>query len=252
MCGFRYSQTSAEVELARGRARRCPARQSGSRPRPRRSARPAPRAGSPPPRARPRRSRCDAGRPRPPARARAAAPREDPVGEREAAHRVLGVGDEAAVGRRDPVVGELLRQRRAAHEHRRRDAAPTVRSCAVVTICCALLTSRPERPIRSGRCSRERLDQLLGRHLDAEVDDLVAVVREDDLDQVLPDVVDVALDRREEHLALARAVALLHELLEVADRRLHRLGGLQHLGDDQLVGVEEPADLVHARPSAGR
>ena len=31
-----------------------------------------------------------------------------------------------------------------------------------------------------------------------------------------------------------------------ADGRLHRLGRLQHLGDDHLVGAEQAADLVHA------
>ncbi len=45
---------------------------------------------------------------------------------------------------------------------------------------------------------------------------------------------------------LVGALGLLHVRLEVADRGLHRLGRLQHLGDDHLVGVEEPADLVHA------
>ena len=40
--------------------------------------------------------------------------------------------------------------------------------------------------------------------------------------------------------------ALLHVRLEVRDRGLHRLGDLQHLGDDHLVGVEQAADLVHA------
>ena len=47
-----------------------------------------------------------------------------------------------------------------------------------------------------------RLDQGLGRHLDTEVDDLEAVVGQDDVDQVLADVVDVALDRGQDHLAL--------------------------------------------------
>ncbi len=41
-------------------------------------------------------------------------------------------------------------------------------------------------------------------------------------------------------------LALLHERRQVVDRRLHRLGRLQHLRHDQLVGVEEPPDLVHA------
>ena len=31
----------------------------------------------------------------------------------------------------------------------------------------------------------------------------------------------------------------------MGDRGLHHLGTLQHLGDDQLVGVEQPSDLGH-------
>ena len=56
----------------------------------------------------------------------------------------------------------------------------------------------------SGLCSWYGLDQLLGRHLDAEVHDPVAVVLEDDLDEVLADVVDVALHGGE-HDGAARA-----------------------------------------------
>ena len=40
------------------------------------------------------------------------------------------------------------------------------------------------------------LDDLLGRHHDAEVDDLVVVALEDDADDVLADVVDVSLHGR--------------------------------------------------------
>ena len=92
----------------------------------------------------------------------------------------------------------------------------------------------------------ERFDQFLGLHLDAQIHDPVAVVAENNLDQVLADVVDVALDRRENNLALGRALGFLHVRLEMRDRRLHRLGRLQNLGDDHLVGVEQAADLVHA------
>ena len=48
-------------------------------------------------------------------------------------------------------------------------------------------------------------------------------------------------------LAARGRVGLLHELLEVVHRGLHRLGRLQHFGDDQLVVVEQPADFGHAR-----
>ena len=90
------------------------------------------------------------------------------------------------------------------------------------------------------------LYQRLRRHLDAQVHHLEPVVREDDVDQVLADVVDVAFDRREQHLAPRGAAHLVHVRLEVGDRRLHRFRALQDLGHDQLVGVEEPPDLVHA------
>ena len=42
-----------------------------------------------------------------------------------------------------------------------------------------------------------------------------------------------------------RGFRLLHELLEVIDGGFHRLGGLQHFSDDQLVVVEEAADFRH-------
>ena len=48
-------------------------------------------------------------------------------------------------------------------------------------------------------------------------------------------------------LAALRRVGLLHELFEMADGGLHRFGGLQHFGDDQLVGVEQAADFRHSR-----
>ena len=91
-----------------------------------------------------------------------------------------------------------------------------------------------------------RLDQIFGRHFDAEIDDVEAVVRENDLDEVLADVVHVAFDGGEQDFALRRVGFLLHELFEVRDGGLHRFGGLQHFGDDQLVGVEQAADFLHA------
>src|SRR5260370_1221723 len=41
-------------------------------------------------------------------------------------------------------------------------------------------------------------------------------------------------------------LVLLHELLEVGHRGFQGLGGLQHLGHDELVVVEEAPDLLHA------
>ena len=78
---------------------------------------------------------------------------EDPVRQREAAHRVLRVDDEAAVRRRDLVIREPLGKRGPADQERRRDAR-----------CRQILRGRhhllralhqsPESPIASGLCVR--------------------------------------------------------------------------------------------------
>ena len=65
-------------------------------------------------------------------------------------------------------------------------------------------TSRPLMPMASASTSFDLLDHLGDRHLDAEVVHLVAVVGEDDVDEVLADVVDVALDGGEHDPALRR------------------------------------------------
>ena len=66
-----------------------------------------------------------------------------------------------------------------------------------------LLTSRPDMPIDVGVVLLGRLEDRVDRLLDAEVDDGVAVVGQDDVDQVLADVVDVALDGGQHDRALA-------------------------------------------------
>ncbi len=67
----------------------------------------------------------------------------------------------------------------------------------------------------SGRCSLSGLDESLAVDLDAEVHDVEAVVREHDVDEVLPDVVNVALDGGEEDLPVRVALLPLHVRLEV-------------------------------------
>ena len=91
-----------------------------------------------------------------------------------------------------------------------------------------------------------RLNQLLRRHLDAEVHHSIPVVAQNDLDQVLADIMDVALYRGQNDLAPRRTLALLHELLEMIDGSLHRLCRLQHLGDNKFVVIEEASNLAHS------
>ena len=116
-----------------------------------------------------------------------------------------------------------------------------------------LFTSRPLMPMASAPTSVGLLDHLGDGHLDAEVVHLVAVVGEDDVDEVLADVVHVALDGGQHDAALAAvAVDLLHVRLEVGDRGLHRLGRLEHERQLHLAGAEQLADDLHARPAACR
>ena len=107
-------------------------------------------------------------------------------------------------------------------------------------------TSSPLMPMASASLLLELGDHRVDRLLDAEVVDLVAVVREDDVHEVLADVVDVALHRGEDDLALLGPLHLLHELFEVGDRRLHHLGRLQHERQLHLPAAEQVADDLHA------
>ena len=85
------------------------------------------------------------------------------------------------------------------------------------------------------------------RLLDAEIDDPVAIVGQDDVDEVLADVVDVAAHRRQHHRAFFLALDPLHMRFEKAHRGLHRLGRLQDKGQLHLAGAEQLADGFHAR-----
>ena len=99
-----------------------------------------------------------------------------------------------------------------------------------------------------------RLEDLGGRHHDAEIDDLVVVAAQNDADDVLADVVDVALDRRHQDLAgrpdaLRVAVGVLlglHEGQEMRHGLLHHAGGFHHLRQEHLARAEQVADDAHA------
>ena len=75
-------------------------------------------------------------------------------------------------------------------------------SSATVTISSSDGVIRPLRPIMSALLSLARLQDVLERHHDAEIDDLEIVALQDHADDVLADVVDVALDRGHDDLAL--------------------------------------------------
>ena len=103
----------------------------------------------------------------------------------------------------------------------------------------------------SALLSLARLQNVLPRHHHAEVDDLEAVALQDHADDVLADVVNVALDGRHDDpaLALGRAGPFLLGLDErdqVGDRALHHARRLHHLRQEHLARPEQVADDVHA------
>ena len=89
------------------------------------------------------------------------------------------------------------------------------------------------------------VDDLRDRDLLAQVVDGVAVVGQDRVDQVLADVVDVAEDGGQDDRPLGDAFLALQVGLQAGDGLLHRLGRLEHEGQDQLAGAELVADLLH-------
>jgi hypothetical protein len=94
------------------------------------------------------------------------------------------------------------------------------------------------------------LEDGRGGDHDPQIDDLIVVALEDDADDVLADVMNVALDRGHEYLAggLMHAAGLLRlqEGLEIGHGLLHDPGRFDHLGQEHLAGPEEVADLIHA------
>ncbi len=91
------------------------------------------------------------------------------------------------------------------------------------------------------------------RNHHAEVDDLVIVALEHDADDVLADVVHVALDGGEQDLAGGLSLGepellllLLHERHEIGDGLFHHPRRLHHLRQEHLAGAEQVADHVHA------
>ena len=79
-----------------------------------------------------------------------------------------------------------------------------------------------------------------------QVDDAVAVVGQNDVDQVLADVVHVTLDRGEHDYTFFLALDALHQRFEVGDGGFHGFGALQHERQLHLAGAEQFADHLHA------
>src|SRR5437870_9872016 len=87
-------------------------------------------------------------------------------------------------------------------------------------------------------------DELLGRRVHAEVEDLEPGALEHDHAQVLADVVDVALHGADDIAPYRLCAGLRDERAQDHQRALHRAGGDQHLGDEEVAFLEAAADLL--------
>ena len=112
----------------------------------------------------------------------------------------------------------------------------------------------PEQPTMWHPSSLGGVQQDVGRDHHPEVDDLVVVAAEDHADDVLADVVDVALDRAERPPCPAAERSARRDEgcfsssmkgCEVGDRLLHRAGALDDLRQEHLARAEEVADDLH-------
>ena len=180
-------------------------------------------------------------------RARVAAlDRHHGIHQPQALEGVAGVADLAVEQLGEVLLDVRPRQGRAA-EHDR----PALGHPALVELLEVLLHDHGALDQQAGHADHVgvvlvgRVEDGVDRLLDAEVDDGVAVVGQDDVDEVLADVVHVALDRGEHDRALAAVVGLLHVRLEVGDGGLHHLGRLQHERQLHLAGAEQLADHLH-------
>jgi hypothetical protein len=85
----------------------------------------------------------------------------------------------------------------------------------------------------------------LDRVVDTEVDHLEPGAFEHHRDEVLPDVVDVALDGADHDLAHPVGARLREERPEHLHPRLHGIGGEEHLGNEEDAVAEVDADDPH-------
>ena len=113
-----------------------------------------------------------------------------------------------------------------------------------------VVVSRADSPTTWAPSASAVVDEALRRHVGAEVDDLEAGALEHDAHQVLADVVQVALDRADDHLAQRADLAGDEQRLDEVHARVHGARREQHLGQEDLVGAEARADDVHAREQA--
>ena len=93
----------------------------------------------------------------------------------------------------------------------------------------------------------DRLDHLLRRHVDAQVDDAKARAFQHHPHQILADVVDIALDGQDQVGADGLGALGRQQRAQDLQAGLHRLGADQHLGHEILAALEQRAHFCQSR-----
>src|SRR5262249_18627073 len=146
----------------------------------------------------------------------------------QAGKRIPRIKEPAFVERFE-IVFDITPRQGCAAEYNRNGNPPLVHQLEVLSHDERRLNQQSAHADSVGAMLFKRLENVVNRLLDAKINDLVAVVGQDDIDQILTDVVYVALDRSQNHSAFGGCAALLfNEGLEEAHRGLHRFSRLQH------------------------
>ena len=175
--------------------------------------------------------------------------------------------DRACISRRNPQRGMDARRRRPADKQRHRHAHP-LHFGRHGDHFIERRRDQPRQANHVGAFVVRRFQDGHPRHHHAKIDDFEIVALEDDADDVLADIVHIALHRRHDDLALrrrgagrARQLFRFDERQQVRHRFLHHPRRFDDLRQEHLAGAEQVADHVHAvhqrpfddidRPAAG-
>ena len=140
----------------------------------------------------------------------------------------------------------VARERGTAENHRHRDAE-AIHLVEVFLHHRHRFHQQPAHADCVGARAAPRVEDGLQRLLDADVVDLEAIVREDDVNEILADVVHIASDGGKHDARLLRRArfGLLHVRLKKRDGLFHHCGRLQHERQLHLTRAEQFADGLH-------
>ena len=93
-----------------------------------------------------------------------------------------------------------------------------------------------------------RLDDRIYRLLDAEIDNFITIVSQNNIDKVLTYVMNVTFNSGNQELCFSGGFTFcfLHEWLEISHSALHGLGTLKHEGKLHLPGAEQLTNHFHS------